>query len=115
MERDHKLKKTHNSLPFIVFLTTLTLIFQYFSLFSLVASSSDSCSCTLNINVPILFDTSNLHCVSVWDSQGFILRVSQPYICILIFIFNLIPLSSLITYIFGLLLKFFNFLVSFWG
>lgn len=68
MERD-KLKA---SLPFLVFL------FTFHASFSLVTSQSDSCSCNLNLKVPIPFDTTSLQCLSVWDAQGFILRVSAP-------------------------------------
>ena len=42
----------------------------------LVSPQSDSCSSSLNLRVSLPFDTSNLHCLSIWNSQSFILRVS---------------------------------------
>lgn len=40
------------------------------------SSQSDSCSSKLNLNVPLLFDTTKLNCLPVWNAQEFILRVS---------------------------------------
>lgn len=40
---------------------------------------TDSCTSNLSLKVPLPFDTANLHCLSVWDAQGFILRVSAPF------------------------------------
>ncbi|KAK7389854.1 hypothetical protein VNO78_25149 [Psophocarpus tetragonolobus] len=39
--------------------------------------ATDSCSSKLNLSVPLLFDTTNLNCLPVWNTQGFILRYSQ--------------------------------------
>lgn len=41
-------------------------------------SQADSCDSKLNLSVPLLFDTTNLNCVPVWNAQGYILRVSAP-------------------------------------
>ncbi|OVA08760.1 Cytochrome b561 [Macleaya cordata] len=49
----------------------------FFHLSSFVNSQSDSCS-TSNLNLKGLsFETTNLHCFPVWDSQDYILRYSQ--------------------------------------
>lgn len=40
-------------------------------------NSEDSCTSNLNLKNKPLFDTSSFHCVSVWDAQGYILRVSS--------------------------------------
>ncbi|XP_061372445.1 cytochrome b561 and DOMON domain-containing protein At3g07570-like [Gastrolobium bilobum] len=42
--------------------------------FFLASPQADSCTANLNLKVAIPFDTTNLHCLSVWDAQGFILR-----------------------------------------
>ncbi|XP_058743909.1 cytochrome b561 and DOMON domain-containing protein At3g07570 isoform X1 [Vicia villosa] len=41
------------------------------------SSQGDSCSSKLNLSVPLLFDTTKLNCLPVWNAQGFILRYSQ--------------------------------------
>lgn len=43
----------------------------------LEVNSEDSCTSNLNLKNKPLFDTSSFHCVSVWDEQGYILRVSR--------------------------------------
>ncbi|XP_020207534.1 cytochrome b561 and DOMON domain-containing protein At3g07570 [Cajanus cajan] len=43
----------------------------------LASPEADSCASNLSLNVPILFDTTNLQCLSVWDAQSFILRYVQ--------------------------------------
>ncbi|XP_052113186.1 cytochrome b561 and DOMON domain-containing protein At3g07570 [Arachis duranensis] len=61
------------SLPLLLVTTT------FLGLFFLPISEpkSDSCNINLNLKVPIPFDITNLHCLSVWDSQSFILRYVQ--------------------------------------
>ncbi|KAL2964852.1 hypothetical protein AAZX31_16G026300 [Glycine max] len=41
------------------------------------SQSADSCGSNLNLSVPLLFDTTNLNCLPVWNAQGYILRYSQ--------------------------------------
>ncbi|RDY06660.1 Cytochrome b561 and DOMON domain-containing protein, partial [Mucuna pruriens] len=41
------------------------------------SSQADSCGSKLNLSVPLLFDTTNLNCLPVWNAQGYILRYSQ--------------------------------------
>lgn len=38
------------------------------------SSSTDSCNSNLKLKSEILFDTTSLHCLSVWDQQDYILR-----------------------------------------
>ncbi|KAK4440939.1 60S ribosomal protein L5 [Sesamum alatum] len=58
--------------------TSLLLIFMSFFLCSYVHSqTSDSCTSPLTLQSPLPFDTTSLHCVTVWSSQGFILRYVQ--------------------------------------
>ena len=40
------------------------------------SSQGDSCDSKLNLSVPLNFDTTKLNCLSVWNAQGYILRVS---------------------------------------
>lgn len=40
------------------------------------STQSDSCDSKLNLNVPLPFDTTKLNCLTVWNAQGYILRVS---------------------------------------
>uniref|UniRef100_A0A2N9FGV6 DOMON domain-containing protein n=1 Tax=Fagus sylvatica TaxID=28930 RepID=A0A2N9FGV6_FAGSY len=44
---------------------------------SLVNSQAESCSSNQNLNGSVPFDTTSLHCLAVWDSQGFLLRYLQ--------------------------------------
>ncbi|XP_041998433.1 cytochrome b561 and DOMON domain-containing protein At3g07570-like [Salvia splendens] len=47
-------------------------------LFSYVCSQSqDSCNFPLTLQNPLSFDTTSMQCVTVWSSQGFILRFVQ--------------------------------------
>ncbi|KAG2672743.1 hypothetical protein I3843_13G050000 [Carya illinoinensis] len=62
------------SLLFIIFLIALDI---YGLSSSLVNSQTESCSSNINLNGSVSFNTTSLHCLSVWDSQGFILRYSQ--------------------------------------
>ena len=39
-------------------------------------SQADSCSSNLSLTVGLPFGTTNLNCLSVWDAEGYILRVS---------------------------------------
>ncbi|KAJ1429534.1 DOMON domain [Sesbania bispinosa] len=55
----------------------LLFIIIFVGSFFLARPEADSCTSNLNLRVPILFDTTNLHCLSVWDAQGFILRYVQ--------------------------------------
>ncbi|KAG5021775.1 hypothetical protein JHK85_018117 [Glycine max] len=55
------------------FLFILTFLGSFF----LASPEADSCTSNLNLNVSIPFDTTNLHCLSVWDAQSFILRYAQ--------------------------------------
>ena len=61
---------------------SLLLLFQITFLGSFFLATSepqaDSCTSNLNLKVPIPFDTTSVHCLSVWDAQGFILRVGAP-------------------------------------
>ncbi|XP_052724417.1 cytochrome b561 and DOMON domain-containing protein At3g07570 isoform X2 [Vigna angularis] len=41
------------------------------------SQAPDSCVSNLNLSVPLLFDTTNLNCLPVWNAQGYILRYSQ--------------------------------------
>lgn len=41
------------------------------------AAATDSCASTFDLKRQLLFDTTSLVCRSVWDVQGFILRVSD--------------------------------------
>ncbi|OMO96853.1 hypothetical protein CCACVL1_04756 [Corchorus capsularis] len=60
-----------SSISFIFFLAL-----QGFSSILVVNSQqTDSCSSNLNLNVP--FDTTSLHCLSVWNNHDFILRYVQ--------------------------------------
>ncbi|KAK4268100.1 hypothetical protein QN277_024803 [Acacia crassicarpa] len=71
MERNNELKTSLQIL--------LILFFFFFTLHCYCVSSqqTDSCTYNLNLQVPIPFDTSNLHCLCVWDSQNFVLRYVQ--------------------------------------
>lgn len=44
---------------------------------SSTSQAPDSCVSNLNLSVPLLFDTTNLNCLPVWNAQGYILRVSR--------------------------------------
>lgn len=44
------------------------------------SQSADSCGSNLNLSVPLLFDTTNLNCLPVWNAQGYILRVSALFL-----------------------------------
>ncbi|KAL0436656.1 UNVERIFIED_CONTAM: cytochrome and DOMON domain-containing protein [Sesamum radiatum] len=59
--------------------TSLFLILMSFFFFSSYVHSqtSDSCTSPLTLQTPLPFDTTSLHCVTVWPSQGFILRYVQ--------------------------------------
>jgi len=57
----------------------LLFIFTFLGSFLHARLETDSCTGNLNLNAPIPFDTTNLHCLSVWDAQGFILRVGAPF------------------------------------
>ncbi|KAK4408741.1 cytochrome and DOMON domain-containing protein [Sesamum angolense] len=61
--------------------TSLFLILRTFFFFSSYVHSQTSDSCTtpltLQPQTPLPFDTTSLHCVTVWPSQGFILRYVQ--------------------------------------
>ncbi|KAK7292770.1 hypothetical protein RJT34_15623 [Clitoria ternatea] len=52
-------------------------IITFLSSFFPASPETDSCSSNLNLRVPIPFETTNLHCLSVWDAQGFLLRYVQ--------------------------------------
>ena len=65
------------SLVFIIFIITIDI---YGLSSSLVNSQAESCSSNQNLNGSVPFDTTSLHCLAVWDSQGFLLRVSAPFI-----------------------------------
>ncbi|KAL8516503.1 hypothetical protein ACS0TY_014954 [Phlomoides rotata] len=54
------------------FFLILTLFFSY-----VYSQSQDSCTSPLTLQSPLPFDTSSLHCVSVWGSENFILRYGQ--------------------------------------
>jgi len=41
------------------------------------SQAADSCVSKLNLSVPLLFDTTNLNCLPVWNARGYILRVSR--------------------------------------
>ncbi|KAL9304079.1 hypothetical protein ACSQ67_021342 [Phaseolus vulgaris] len=56
--------------------------------FFLESPEADSCTSNLSLNVSIPFDTTNLHCLSVWDAQSFILRYAQTYANIWSFILS---------------------------
>lgn len=56
------------------------LLITFLGTFLRARTETDSCTNNLSIKVPIPFDTTNLHCLSVWDAQGFILRVSAPFL-----------------------------------
>ncbi|KAK6914516.1 hypothetical protein RJ641_021837 [Dillenia turbinata] len=59
-------------------LLSYILFFLCFSLCGLPSLvKSDSCSTNLTLNNQIPFQTSSLHCLSVWTSQDFILRYAQ--------------------------------------
>lgn len=58
----------------------LVFILCFLGSFFLARPQADSCTSNLNLKVPIPFDTTNLHCLSVWDAQGFILRVGAPFL-----------------------------------
>ncbi|KAF1863640.1 hypothetical protein Lal_00030709 [Lupinus albus] len=53
---------------------SLVFIISLLGSFFLASPQGDSCSRNLKLKVPIPFATTNLHCLSVWDAQGFILR-----------------------------------------
>ncbi|KAI4356243.1 hypothetical protein L6164_000278 [Bauhinia variegata] len=59
------------SLAFLFFLIT------FHASFSLVTPQTDSCTCNLTLKAPIYFDTTNLHCLTVWNAQSFVLRYDQ--------------------------------------
>lgn len=73
----------------------LLLILTFLGSFFLASPEAYSCTSNLSLNVSIPFDTTNLHCLSVWDAQSFILRVSAP--C-LNFITCTYPYSNIIIY-----------------
>ncbi|KAF3434934.1 hypothetical protein FNV43_RR22021 [Rhamnella rubrinervis] len=58
---------------FIIFITITGLGLSFYN----VNSQTESCSSNLNLNGLVPFDTSSLHCLPVWDAQGFILRYVQ--------------------------------------
>ncbi|KAL4336577.1 hypothetical protein AHAS_Ahas12G0024100 [Arachis hypogaea] len=70
-EQGHMNKCVNVVVPFIYLETELD------SSLELEEPKSDSCNINLNLRVPIPFDITNLHCLSVWDSQSFILRYVQ--------------------------------------
>ncbi|KAK7349454.1 hypothetical protein VNO77_06833 [Canavalia gladiata] len=55
----------------------LFFIIKFLGSFFLASPEADSCTDNLNLKVPILFDTTDLNCLSVWDAQGFTLRYVQ--------------------------------------
>ncbi|RHN39782.1 putative DOMON domain-containing protein [Medicago truncatula] len=55
----------------------LLFIFTILGSFLHARPETDSCTGNLTLKAPIPFDTTNLHCLSVWDAQGFILRYVQ--------------------------------------
>jgi len=57
----------------------LLFIFTFLGSFLHARPETDSCTGNLNLKAPIPFDTTNLHCLSVWAAQGFILRVGAPF------------------------------------
>lgn len=67
----------------VLLLFTITCL----SLFSHAKPEADSCTCNLNLKAPIPFDTSNLHCLPVWNAQGFILRVCALFFNLIKYIF----------------------------
>ncbi|XP_065638068.1 cytochrome b561 and DOMON domain-containing protein At3g07570 [Quercus suber] len=63
-----------SSLLFMIFIITIDI---YGLSSSLVNAQADSCSSNLSLSNSVPFDTTSLHCLAVWDSQGFILRYLQ--------------------------------------
>ncbi|TKY64035.1 integral to membrane [Spatholobus suberectus] len=55
----------------------LLFIISFLASFFLASPEADSCTSNLSLNVSIPFDTTNLHCLTVWDAQSFILRYYQ--------------------------------------
>ncbi|CAJ2662929.1 unnamed protein product [Trifolium pratense] len=55
----------------------LLFIITFLGSFLRARPETDSCTSNLNLKAPTPFDTTNLHCLSVWDAQGFILRYVQ--------------------------------------
>ncbi|KAL4352244.1 hypothetical protein GQ457_06G027810 [Hibiscus cannabinus] len=54
---------------------TFFLALQALSVLLVNSQGTDSCNSNLNLNLP--FDTSSLHCISVWSQYDFILRYVQ--------------------------------------
>ncbi|KAI4354053.1 hypothetical protein L6164_002953 [Bauhinia variegata] len=52
-------------------------IITFHTSFFLVNPQTDSCTNKLSLKTPIPFDTTNLHCLTVWNAKGFILRYAQ--------------------------------------
>lgn len=71
----------------------LLFIISFLGSFFLASSEADSCTSNLSLNVPTSFDITNLHCLSVWDAQGFILRVSAPCLNFITCLYTLIPIA----------------------
>ncbi|KAM4070266.1 hypothetical protein ACJW30_12G152400 [Castanea mollissima] len=63
-----------SSLLFMIFIITIDI---YGLSSSHVNAQADSCSSNLSLSNSVPFDTTSLHCLPVWDSQGFILRFLQ--------------------------------------
>lgn len=59
------------------FLNFITLLLLISEAFVGVNSQTDSCGVGINFNGVVSFDTVSLFCLSVWQSQGFILRYRQ--------------------------------------
>ncbi|KAL7081838.1 hypothetical protein ACP275_14G063500 [Erythranthe tilingii] len=58
----------------------LALMISFFIISNVNSQSPSSESCSsgpLTLQSPLPFNTSSLHCVSIWDSQSFILRYGQ--------------------------------------
>ena len=75
-ERERERERMKSSLLFMIFIITIDI---YGLSSSLVNAQADSCSSNLSLSNSVPFDTASLHCLAVWDSQGFILRVSAPF------------------------------------